>query len=328
MVSIDVERADILEYDADVLLLKYAQDLHGVDGEVATRLDESYSELRRSLPSVGDCALIPSNGSVEAHELLFVGVEPLGRFGYTEIREFGRRALEHLERKSPNARHICLTLHGANYGLDEIEAFESEVAGLIDGIESGRYPRGLQQITVVERNHRRAQQLEHTLSELLPDGVIEADSDPVSTTESSEVSTRLESVGSASEDKPHVFVAMPFSDEMDDVYHYGIQGAVKSAGFLCERADSTAFTGDILDRIQERIESSTLVVADLSNSNPNVYLEVGYAWGCDVPTVLLTDNTDDLEFDVQSHNCVIYDNIRNLEEELEAFLKDIRPRIE
>jgi hypothetical protein len=30
---------------------------------------------------------------------------------------------------------------------------------------------------------------------------------------------------------------MPFAPEYDDLFHYGIQGAVHAAGFLCERAD-------------------------------------------------------------------------------------------
>lgn len=323
MVSIDVEQGDILEYDADVLLLKYAQDFHGVDRKVATQLDKSYSELQEKITGVGNHELFLSDGAVESREILFVGVQPLQRFGYTEIREFGRRALEILARTAPRTRHVCLTLHGPNYGLDEIEAFESEIAGLADGIRSGHYPERLRQITIVEKDSRRAEQLKRTLSELFPDGNIESSAKRSSSGADTETSKRLDSVGSASENKPHVFVAMPFSDGKDDVYHYGIQGAVQSSDLLCERVDSTAFTGEILDRIKRRIESSTLVIADLSNANPNVYLEVGYAWGCDVPTVLLTDDTDDLQFDVQGHNCIEYDNIRDLEEKLEEFLQDI-----
>jgi len=66
---------------------------------------------------------------------------------------------------------------------------------------------------------------------------------------SDDASKRLASAGSVSEGKAHVFVAMPFKDDMDDVYHYGIQNAVHADGLLCERADLSSFTGDVLEWI-------------------------------------------------------------------------------
>jgi len=55
---------------------------------------------------------------------------------------------------------------------------------------------------------------------------------------------------------------MPFSEEFDDVYYYGIQGAVNRVGALCERADLATFTGDVLSWVRERIRSASLVIAD------------------------------------------------------------------
>ena len=51
----------------------------------------------------------------------------------------------------------------------------------------------------------------------------------------------------------------------------------QAAGYLCERAYMSSFTGDVLSWVKERIDSAVLLVADLSGANPNVYLEVGYA---------------------------------------------------
>ena len=76
----------------------------------------------------------------------------------------------------------------------------------------------------------------------------------------------------------YVFVAMPFSQEFEDIYHYGIQRAVDASGYSCERIDQTTFIGDVLGKIKERILASSVVVADLSGANPNVYLELGLAW--------------------------------------------------
>jgi hypothetical protein len=131
---------------------------------------------------------------------------------------------------------------------------------------------------------------------------------------SDEVENAFRTAGYASSAKPHVFVAMPFAQEMDDIFHYGIQGAVNSAGLLCERADLSAFTGDVMDWVKQRISSAKLVVADLSSANPNVYLEVGYAWGCGVPTVLLAKDRNDIKFDVRGQKYLLYGSIKNLEE--------------
>ncbi len=126
-----------------------------------------------------------------------------------------------------------------------------------------------------------------------------------------------------SEAKPHVFVAMPFNDEFDDIYFYAIEPAVKAAGYHCERADTRCFSGDILDWIKGRIQSAALVIADMSTANPNVYLEVGYAWGFKRPTILLTRDLNDLRFDVRGQRCVTYKRIRDLEENLKRELAEM-----
>jgi hypothetical protein len=96
---------------------------------------------------------------------------------------------------------------------------------------------------------------------------------------------------------------------------------VHTAGYLCERADLSAFTGDVVDWVKRRIASAELVIADLSTANANVYLEVGYARGHGVPTVLVTRDANDLMFDVKAQRCIVYKSIRNLEESLRRELR-------
>ena len=117
---------------------------------------------------------------------------------------------------------------------------------------------------------------------------------------------------------------MPFKSEMDDTYHYGIQGAVRDSGFLCERADLSSFVGDVMQWVQNRIRTATLVVADLTGANPNVYLEVGYAWGCGIPVVLIINDAEALKFDVRGQRCLVYRSIRELEEALRAELGNLK----
>jgi len=210
-----------------------------------------------------------------------------------------------------------MTMHGVGYGLDEQESFLSQLAGLLEAARSDLAPSKLRRITIVERNKRRADRLREILEKNLQSLSIPQRGSDL-TRAGSERS--IESAGLNSNEKPLVFVAMPFSEEMEDVYRYGIEAPVNAAGYLCERMDMTPFMGDILARIKSRIEAASLVVADLTGSNPNVYLEVGYAWGKDRPTLLLAKKGDDLKFDVRGQRCIEYSSIRDLEKKLKSDL--------
>ena len=319
-VKIVVLNADATIVDADVLVLKYAQAHFGLDGVItrrATRLgvtEESFS------PPPGGANYFLARGGISANNILVVGVNSLFDFSYQDIRRFSRTALEKLQNQEGRIEHIILTLHGAGFGLDEIEAFESEVAGLIDAITSGAFPTTLKKISIVERNVRRAKQLTRNLQDLIPIGYIEVNLEKYLKNVEENISEKFRSVGYSSSNKPYIFVAMSFLEEMEDIYDYGIQNAVREAGFLCERADLSSFTGDVMEWVKKRIKSSALVVADLTNSNANVYLEVGYAWGVGIPTVLLVQEAEHLKFDVKGQRCIVYERIKDLEQKLKTEL--------
>ena len=81
---------------------------------------------------------------------------------------------------------------------------------------------------------------------------------------------------------------MPFGRAFEDTFRFGIQSPVRKVGFLCERIDQETFTGDILERIKQKIETASIVIGELTGNNANVYLEIGYAWGKGRPTILVT----------------------------------------
>jgi hypothetical protein len=280
-----VEKADALELSCDVLALKYADAFHGVDRAAADRLGGGGAKIDLSLSVRWDFQLIPSKGLIGAKAVLFVGVGPLRKFGYEEIRKFGKHLLASLASAEPNCRHLAITVHGPGFGLDEREAFAAEIAGLADGLNDGDFPANLERITVAEIDPNRARRLALILNELLPAARApereNPDRDPAFDRASRKASVmtdalkRLKPYGRESNAKRSIFVAMPFDDEMDDVWEFGIYRPVQSAGFLCERVDNLVFAGDIVDTIKTRISNSSLVIADLSMANPNVYLEVG-----------------------------------------------------
>jgi nucleoside 2-deoxyribosyltransferase len=73
-----------------------------------------------------------------------------------------------------------------------------------------------------------------------------------------------------------------------------------------------------------KIETASVVIAELTGANPNVYLEVGYAWGKKRPTILLAKEEQELLFDIRGQKCLKYNSIKNLEEMLEKELKELQ----
>lgn len=319
-VKIVVLNADATNVDADVLVIKYAQAHYGLDYIIAQKIARLGEPKKSFTPLTGNANYFSARGGIYAKNILVVGVKSLLDFSYSDIRRFSRTALEELQTCENSVEHIILTLHGVGFGLDEIEAFESEVAGLIDAITSKTFPTTLKKISIVELDMRRAKQLTQSLTNLIPKGYIEVNLEKYLKNVKEDVSEKFRSVGYSSSDKPHIFVAMSFQEEMADIYDYGIQNAVRGSGFLCERADLSSFTGDVMEWVKKRIKSSALVVADLTNSNANVYLEVGYAWGAGIPTVLLVQEADHLKFDVKGQRCIVYERIKDLEHKLKIEL--------
>lgn len=320
-VTVGVSTCDAFLAPVDVLALKYAQAAYGADKEALRRLGKFTQDA--DLPEAGGVLSIATTGDIAAPLIVLVGTVPLRYFEYAEIREFARRAVASARGDGATATHLGMTMHGVNTGLDEAEAFTAQLAGLLDALRRREWPEELTTVTIFERDEKRARRIGPILERVLPREIGEQTARASAKPGGSE---EIESAGLGSRSKPHVFVAMQFGTDTDDIYHYGIQSAVRSSGLLCERIDAVAFTGDILTQIKSRIDSAALVVADLSAANPNVYLEVGYAWGRGIPTVLLARNANELRFDVQSQRCVLYSSIRDLEAKLTAELRHILSR--
>jgi hypothetical protein len=81
--------------------------------------------------------------------------------------------------------------------------------------------------------------------------------------------------------------------------------------------DESAFAGNIVDRIMDGIRGASFIIADLSLERPNVYLEVGYAWGMNKPVILVAREGQRLHFDLSHHKCLFYKTIGKLADTLE-----------
>lgn len=332
-IEVVVQCEDALKVKCDVLAVKYAQGFHGADHDVAQSLQLPKNSIS---PLPGDGVLVDGANRVAAKQVLFVGTAPLRQINYRRIYDLILQTMEHLAEKAPKTRHLVMTMHGVNFGLDEREAFHSQLSGIERCLLKQKCPSALETITIVERNKKRAERLQEFLSNYEPMMDVSGSKGSSGTSSNSATAPNpvavppnstavdLNPATASSDQKAHVFVAMPFSEDMEDVFVFGIQGPVHAAGLLCERVDMAVFTGDILERIRSRIATASLVIADLTGANANVYLEVGYAWGKDRPTLLLMKSGEQLKFDVVGQRCIFYKSIKDLKSKIEADLAEMR----
>lgn len=318
--------SDIREVSADVLVLKYAQKHYGVSSMISECLEEHGEYRENMMPYIGKHALVSGQNCTQFNQILWMGVPHLMDFGYDQIKHFSCSSLEIL--KDSDIQSIAYTIHGAGYGLDEKASFASQISGIQEALKSGRYPHSLKHIYLVESNYHRFKSICEIAGVLLADYKETHCVFRLPTFSPEEPIDHQGAPHGDMQKQPHVFVAMPFDPAMDDVFYYGIQEPVHKNKLLCERIDNSIFTGDILVRIKQRIETAFLVVADLSGMNPNVYLEVGYAWGVGKPVILVAKEECAVKFDVQGQKRIIYRSIRDLAQQLSRTISCLKDELD
>ncbi len=112
------------------------------------------------------------------------------------------------------------------------------------------------------------------------------------------------------------FVLMPFKGELDDVYAQVKNAVCDEHGLICVRADDIYSTGIIITEIWDKIQEAHIIVADATDKNPNVFYEVGLAHAIGKEVIIITQNVEDIPFDLRHRRIIIYhkerlDDLRN-----------------
>jgi hypothetical protein len=121
----------------------------------------------------------------------------------------------------------------------------------------------------------------------------------------------------------NAFVLMPFSEPLNEVYDFLIKGALTEAGYKVSRADDIKSQSNILEDIITGIMQSSLIVADLTDSNANVYYELGIAHALQKKVVLITQVIEELPFDLRSYRVVAYSTHFSKMNEAKNTLKEL-----
>jgi hypothetical protein len=103
---------------------------------------------------------------------------------------------------------------------------------------------------------------------------------------------------------------MPFAKEFDDVYAVmksSIESSVPGEKIDCFRMDEIASAGRITDDMIKELRESTICVADITNNNPNVMWEVGYAMALQKPVLFIAQDLTTQPFDIRDMRKIEYD---------------------
>jgi hypothetical protein len=119
------------------------------------------------------------------------------------------------------------------------------------------------------------------------------------------------------------FVLMPFGASWSDrVWRRHIRPSVESAGMKCIRADDLFTPGVIIDDIWRSINRASVVIADLTGRNPNVFYELGLAHAASVPAIIVCQDCESPAFDTAHLRQIRYQDNSEGCEKLEIDLRE------
>lgn len=132
------------------------------------------------------------------------------------------------------------------------------------------------------------------------------------------------------------FVICPIGDEeteirrnSDKLLKYIISPVCQSCGLEAIRIDNENSNTSITDDILKHLQEDKLVIADLTDSNPNTFYEMGYRAALGLPSIhLMRKGPESIPFDVSTIRTLPYDlldldSVEEVKERLEKTIKSI-----
>ena len=120
-----------------------------------------------------------------------------------------------------------------------------------------------------------------------------------------------------------VFIVMSFKKEFDElftVYH----SVCKELGFEAVRTDKVYSLEKILPRILNGIRHSAFVIADVTETSPNVFYEIGFAEGLGRPVIATAKEGTKLPFDIVDTPVTFWSSLEDLKEKLVPLIGEVK----
>lgn len=130
--------------------------------------------------------------------------------------------------------------------------------------------------------------------------------------------------------KKNSFVIMPFGkSETEKSVSKAIFAKIASVaakkGLLCRRADDVLKPGNVIKEVVRDCHSADIVIADLTDQNPNVFYELGVRHSLRAGTILITQKVESVPFDLRGSRLIQYGTSFV---DMDAFLNDLEQALD
>jgi len=120
-----------------------------------------------------------------------------------------------------------------------------------------------------------------------------------------------------------VFIIMSFKKEFDELYNV-YKEVCKTFGFNAVRTDKVYSLDKILPRILQGIRHSAFVIADVTETSPNVFYEIGFAEGLGRPVIATAKADTKLPFDLVDTPVTFWGSFDDLKSKLEPLINEVK----
>ena len=110
------------------------------------------------------------------------------------------------------------------------------------------------------------------------------------------------------------FIVCPIGSEGSDVrkrsdqlLKHILQPVCSEIGLKCIRVDELNLSDTITQTILENLKNADLVIADITDHNPNAFYEIGYRTALGKPIIHLKNKSDNIPFDISAIRTFDYD---------------------
>lgn len=128
-------------------------------------------------------------------------------------------------------------------------------------------------------------------------------------------------------DRKKCFVIMPFSKTTEDhhenywtSFFATIKEVMEELGYNCTRSEPGPY--NLLTNIIENIDSSDVIIAVLTDFNPNVWYELGIRHTLKTGTIMLLENGQKPPFDIGNYGILFYEYSSQLHRYLKVEIKN------
>jgi hypothetical protein len=274
---------------------------------------------------IGRTQLFHQLNGISANGIILVDIGSGFKMRYHTLEMMCISAIQLLSKEDKNAKSLATVSHGVGFGLDQKEVFISQIFGFKSALE--KYKTSLQHIYFNEITQENAHRLIAYINELTqkyPDIIKEINGKYylITDTNSKVADEYLQN----SSKSPLIFIAMPFKEEFENTYDFGIREAIEKENFKPLRTDKTFFTGSIMNEVEKRIKESEIIIVDISELNVNVIYELGYAEGVGKPVIIICQKGEKLPFDLSGKNVIFYNPkiLRGLQENLCKMINELK----